>query len=148
MAQNMSICNFCELSNNIKWKCINCDLILCEECKTIKHPKFKGSECHIVIEFNLLGTKESQMQNESQIFRTFFVQVIVKKSVVFIAKTVKFLFVYRVFLKSTETINQPRLKLFMTINILSLRNAEKQSSWIFHNLLKLKDLYMIENKET
>ncbi|CAC5391593.1 unnamed protein product [Mytilus coruscus] len=58
MAQNMSICNFCELSNEIKWKCINCDMILCAECKTIKHSKFKGFELHTIIELNRLGTKE------------------------------------------------------------------------------------------
>ncbi|VDH97639.1 Hypothetical predicted protein [Mytilus galloprovincialis] len=59
MAQNISICNFCDLSGEVKWKCVNCDLILCEECKTIKHSKFKGSEYHTIIEFNRLGTKEA-----------------------------------------------------------------------------------------
>lgn len=59
MAQNMSICNFCELSSEIKWKCIDCDLILCEKCKTMKHSKFKGSEWHTIIALDRLGTKDA-----------------------------------------------------------------------------------------
>ncbi|XP_071160942.1 uncharacterized protein [Mytilus edulis] len=62
MAQIMSMCNVCELSNKIKWKCINCDLMLCAECKTITHSKFKGFELHTIIELNRLGTRKAKSE--------------------------------------------------------------------------------------
>ncbi|CAC5419897.1 unnamed protein product [Mytilus coruscus] len=62
MAQNFMTCQFCETSNETKWKCINCDLILCQECKIKLHTKLKKNENHKVIdlkEFSNLGASET-----------------------------------------------------------------------------------------
>ncbi|XP_076075725.1 uncharacterized protein LOC143046448 [Mytilus galloprovincialis] len=62
MAQNFMTCQFCETSNETKWKCINCDLILCQECKIKIHTKLKKNENHKVIslkEFSNLGVSET-----------------------------------------------------------------------------------------
>ncbi|CAC5366599.1 unnamed protein product [Mytilus coruscus] len=62
MAQNLMTCQFCEISNETKWKCINCDLILCQECKIKLHTKLKKNENHKVIdlkEFSNLGASET-----------------------------------------------------------------------------------------
>ncbi|XP_052071813.1 uncharacterized protein LOC127710110 [Mytilus californianus] len=62
MAQNFMTCQFCETSNETKWKCINCDLILCQECKIKIHTKLKKNQSHKVIdlkEFSNLGASET-----------------------------------------------------------------------------------------
>ncbi|XP_063442813.1 E3 ubiquitin-protein ligase TRIM45-like [Mytilus trossulus] len=48
--KNISVCQFCEESICIKWKCINCDLFLCELCNSRIHSKSKSSKDHKVIE--------------------------------------------------------------------------------------------------
>ncbi|XP_063421054.1 uncharacterized protein LOC134706206 [Mytilus trossulus] len=61
MAQNLAVCEFCDLSiKTTAWKCINCDLILCENCKTKRHSKIKGSEEHSVIMLKQMGTLEAK----------------------------------------------------------------------------------------
>lgn len=61
MAQNLAVCEFCDLSiERIAWKCINCELILCENCKKKRHGKIKGSEEHSVIMLKQMGTLESK----------------------------------------------------------------------------------------
>ncbi|CAC5410083.1 unnamed protein product [Mytilus coruscus] len=62
MAQNLMVCQFCETSNETKYKCVNCDLILCEGCKIKIHTKIKKTEVHQVIdlkEFSNLGASET-----------------------------------------------------------------------------------------
>lgn len=49
MANNLMLCQFCEISKEIKLKCSNCDLLLCENCAD-KHSKFVGSEEHCIID--------------------------------------------------------------------------------------------------
>ncbi|VDI37644.1 Hypothetical predicted protein [Mytilus galloprovincialis] len=62
MAQNLMVCQFCETSNEPKYKCVNCDLILCEGCKIKIHTKIKKNEVHQVLdlkEFSNLGASET-----------------------------------------------------------------------------------------
>ncbi|XP_076088914.1 uncharacterized protein LOC143059318 [Mytilus galloprovincialis] len=62
MAQNLMLCQFCETSNEPKYKCVNCDLILCEGCKIKIHTKIKKTEVHQVLdlkEFSNLGASET-----------------------------------------------------------------------------------------
>ncbi|XP_076088724.1 uncharacterized protein LOC143059119 [Mytilus galloprovincialis] len=62
MAQNFMVCQFCETSNEPKYKCVNCDLILCEGCKIKIHTKIKKNEVHQVLdlkEFSNLGASET-----------------------------------------------------------------------------------------
>ncbi|VDI01893.1 Hypothetical predicted protein [Mytilus galloprovincialis] len=58
MAQNLIICQFCEISKEIKWKCFSCDLVLCAYCAG-KHSKFGGSEEHCIIHLKQVGTPEN-----------------------------------------------------------------------------------------
>ncbi|XP_076087596.1 uncharacterized protein LOC143058021 [Mytilus galloprovincialis] len=56
------VCQFCEISNEPKYKCVNCDLILCEGCKIKIHTKIKKTEVHQVLdlkEFSNLGASET-----------------------------------------------------------------------------------------
>ena len=32
-AQIVKLCDLCETETNLKWRCIQCDNILCEKCK-------------------------------------------------------------------------------------------------------------------
>ncbi|CAC5410082.1 TRIM71 [Mytilus coruscus] len=62
MAQNLMVCQFCETSNETKYKCANCDLILCEGCKIKIHTKIKKTEVHQVLdlkEFSNLSASET-----------------------------------------------------------------------------------------
>ncbi|VDI48410.1 Hypothetical predicted protein [Mytilus galloprovincialis] len=62
MAQNLMVCQFCETSNEPKYKCVNCDLILCEGCKIKIHTKIRKTEIHQVLdlkEFSNLGASET-----------------------------------------------------------------------------------------
>ena len=39
-AQTLKVCEFCETNTNIEWKCINCDLWMCDNCKKKLHIKY------------------------------------------------------------------------------------------------------------
>ncbi|XP_071161227.1 E3 ubiquitin-protein ligase Midline-1-like [Mytilus edulis] len=55
-AQTPALCQFCEESPEIKWKCINCELFLCQLCCSKIHSKIKTSQEHEMI--NLKDFKE------------------------------------------------------------------------------------------
>ncbi|CAC5411531.1 unnamed protein product [Mytilus coruscus] len=57
-AQNPALCHFCEESN-IKWKCINCDLFLCQLCNSRIHSKIKSSDNHTILNLNECGTQDT-----------------------------------------------------------------------------------------
>ncbi|XP_052091933.1 E3 ubiquitin-protein ligase TRIM33-like [Mytilus californianus] len=48
-AQTPAVCQFCEESQDIKWKCINCELFLCQLCCSKIHSKIKASMEHEII---------------------------------------------------------------------------------------------------
>ncbi|XP_071181482.1 tripartite motif-containing protein 54-like [Mytilus edulis] len=48
-AQTPALCQFCEESPEIKWKCINCELFLCNLCCSKIHSKSKASMKHEII---------------------------------------------------------------------------------------------------
>lgn len=56
-----ALCHVCEKSTTIKWKCIKCNYLMCEECKNNIHTKFH--EDHTVIELSIIGTKEINEPN-------------------------------------------------------------------------------------
>ncbi|XP_063405896.1 uncharacterized protein LOC134689857 [Mytilus trossulus] len=59
-AQNPAVCQFCDFSSDIKWKCINCDLFLCELCTNKIHSRIKGlSDKHVIINIKDIGTQEA-----------------------------------------------------------------------------------------
>ncbi|CAC5373885.1 unnamed protein product [Mytilus coruscus] len=56
-AQTPAVCQFCEESPEIKWKCINCELFLCQLCSSKIHSKSKASMEHEIINLKDLETQ-------------------------------------------------------------------------------------------
>ena len=48
-AQSPRSCQLCDNPYVIKWKCKDCELLMCDNCKERVHPRFKSSETHAVI---------------------------------------------------------------------------------------------------
>ncbi|VDI02037.1 Hypothetical predicted protein [Mytilus galloprovincialis] len=55
-AQTISGCHLCQRSGNVKWKCVSCQLLLCNTCKSNVHPKFKLADTHLIIDIKDVGT--------------------------------------------------------------------------------------------
>ncbi|XP_071165937.1 uncharacterized protein [Mytilus edulis] len=58
-AQTPALCQFCEESPEIKWKCINCELFLCQLCSTKIHSKSKASKEHEIISYKSIETEDA-----------------------------------------------------------------------------------------
>jgi hypothetical protein len=56
-AQTLKVCEFCETNTNIEWKCIDCDLWMCDNCKKKLHIKVKLASKHNVIARKDMGTQ-------------------------------------------------------------------------------------------
>ncbi|VDI45561.1 tripartite motif-containing protein 66 [Mytilus galloprovincialis] len=54
--QAPATCNLCKMETKIKWKCINCDVIMCDKCKDKIHVKLKLASDHTVIDIKRIGT--------------------------------------------------------------------------------------------
>lgn len=46
-------CQLCEQDGKVQWKCIECERLLCGNCKEVVHPKFPGD--HRVVDIKELG---------------------------------------------------------------------------------------------
>ncbi|VDI38046.1 Hypothetical predicted protein [Mytilus galloprovincialis] len=57
-AQISAVCQFCETSREIKWRCLNCDLFLCRICNSRIHSKIMSSVEHKIIHLDQCGTEE------------------------------------------------------------------------------------------
>ncbi|CAC5381595.1 unnamed protein product [Mytilus coruscus] len=57
IAQTPTVCQFCEESPEIKWKCVNCELFLCNLCCSKIHSKIKASMEHEIINLKEFGTE-------------------------------------------------------------------------------------------
>ncbi|CAC5410507.1 unnamed protein product [Mytilus coruscus] len=57
-AQTPAVCQFCEESQEIKWKCINCELFLCQLCCSKIHSKSKAS-----MEHNIINLKDFEIED-------------------------------------------------------------------------------------
>ncbi|XP_052103537.1 uncharacterized protein LOC127737037 [Mytilus californianus] len=75
MAHSMSIrgaqiplqCQLCEGSTNVKWKCKECELLMCQNCTEKIHPKFKMADMHHVVEIKNVGTNhQDQFQKPNR----------------------------------------------------------------------------------
>ncbi|XP_071137183.1 uncharacterized protein [Mytilus edulis] len=56
------LCQICEISRDIKWKCLDCDLLMCQECKEKIHPKFvKLDSEHKIVYIKNVGHTEVQV---------------------------------------------------------------------------------------
>ncbi|VDH93701.1 Hypothetical predicted protein [Mytilus galloprovincialis] len=54
-AQSPLSCQLCDNPNVIKWKCKDCELLMCDICKERIHPRFKLSETHSIISIKDVG---------------------------------------------------------------------------------------------
>ncbi|XP_063418711.1 E3 ubiquitin-protein ligase TRIM45-like [Mytilus trossulus] len=52
-------CQLCEESNEIKWKCIECDFLLCTKCQKI-HEKVKSTYQHTIIDIKDIASQQQQ----------------------------------------------------------------------------------------
>ncbi|VDI17080.1 Hypothetical predicted protein [Mytilus galloprovincialis] len=58
MAQTPTVCQFCEESQDIKWKCVNCELFLCKQCSLKIHNKSKASMEHEILNIKDFGMED------------------------------------------------------------------------------------------
>ncbi|XP_071131495.1 uncharacterized protein [Mytilus edulis] len=54
-AQDIISCNLCESETKLKWKCLDCDLLMCNKCCDKVHPKFKNAKDHTVVDIKQVG---------------------------------------------------------------------------------------------
>ncbi|XP_063406024.1 GRB2-related adapter protein-like [Mytilus trossulus] len=53
-AQTAFMCQFCD-QQNVKWKCEDCGVYLCNACKEKIHPRLKSSDKHKIISIREIG---------------------------------------------------------------------------------------------
>jgi tripartite motif-containing protein 56 len=51
-AQIVKLCELCENETNLKWRCIQCDKILCEKCEKI-HNKVQTNTQHQIVNLKI-----------------------------------------------------------------------------------------------
>ena len=57
------LCQICEIARGIEWKCLDCDLLMCQKCKEKIHPKFKLANEHKIVHIKDIENKEVQVRN-------------------------------------------------------------------------------------
>ncbi|XP_071160675.1 uncharacterized protein [Mytilus edulis] len=56
-------CQLCEESNEIKWKCLQCDFLLCTKCQTL-HKKVKSTDQHTIIDIKDIACHQQQTKDK------------------------------------------------------------------------------------
>ncbi|XP_071161630.1 uncharacterized protein [Mytilus edulis] len=56
-------CQMCEESNEIKWKCLLCDFLLCTKCQTL-HKKVKSTDQHTIIDIKDIASHQYQSKDK------------------------------------------------------------------------------------
>lgn len=62
-------CQLCEGNTNVKWKCKECELLMCEKCTEKIHPKFKMADTHHVVKIKDVAKNDQdsfQKQNRAK----------------------------------------------------------------------------------
>ncbi|XP_076099230.1 uncharacterized protein LOC143068810 [Mytilus galloprovincialis] len=54
-------CNLCETDRPIKWKCIDCNILMCNHCKEQVHSKFKNSQEHKTLDIKDIGVHKEEI---------------------------------------------------------------------------------------
>ncbi|XP_071161346.1 uncharacterized protein [Mytilus edulis] len=54
-------CSLCEENTEIKWKCLNCDMLMCDKCKEKIHVKFKFAKDHKVVSIEEVGLHKDEI---------------------------------------------------------------------------------------
>lgn len=63
-AQAPLSCQLCDNPTVIKWKCKECMLLMCDNCKERVHPKFKSSETHTIISIKEVGKEKNDVLSQ------------------------------------------------------------------------------------
>ncbi|CAC5379314.1 unnamed protein product [Mytilus coruscus] len=59
-------CQLCEESNEIKWKCLLCDFLLCTKCQKL-HKKVKSTDQHTIIDIKDIATYQQEVNDQPDI---------------------------------------------------------------------------------
>ncbi|XP_063402663.1 uncharacterized protein LOC134686805 [Mytilus trossulus] len=54
-------CSLCEENTRIEWKCLNCDMLMCDKCKEKIHVKFKFAKDHKVVSIAEVGLHKDEI---------------------------------------------------------------------------------------
>lgn len=54
-------CQFCETEKLIKWKCIDCELLICDKCRDKIHLKIKGGQDHKILDIKEIGDQPEEL---------------------------------------------------------------------------------------
>ncbi|XP_052102172.1 uncharacterized protein LOC127735827 [Mytilus californianus] len=54
-------CGLCETDRPIKWKCLDCDLLLCDHCKEKVHLRVKTAKDHRIIDIKEIGLYKEEL---------------------------------------------------------------------------------------
>lgn len=59
-------CQLCERDPKVKWKCVDCDLLMCSNCKAKVHSKFKADKEHQILDLKEVGQREKEEGQQSK----------------------------------------------------------------------------------
>ena len=62
--QTALVCQLCENDPKLKWKCIDCGLLMCQRCRDKVHPKFPLAQDHIIIDIKDIHQHQSEPKLE------------------------------------------------------------------------------------
>ncbi|XP_063420854.1 tripartite motif-containing protein 46-like [Mytilus trossulus] len=54
-------CQLCETDKFIKWKCIECNLLMCYNCRDKIHPKFRNATDHKIVDIKDIGQQNEEL---------------------------------------------------------------------------------------
>ncbi|XP_076103865.1 uncharacterized protein LOC143072679 [Mytilus galloprovincialis] len=57
------LCQMCEESKEIKWKCLLCDFLLCTKCQKL-HKKVKSTDQHTIIDIKDISSHQQQIKDK------------------------------------------------------------------------------------
>lgn len=56
--QDIAKCYLCETETNLKWRCVECDFLMCNNCQEKIHSKFKYAQTHKIIDIKDIGKND------------------------------------------------------------------------------------------
>ncbi|XP_071136374.1 uncharacterized protein [Mytilus edulis] len=59
-------CQLCEGDPKVKWKCLDCDLLMCSKCKDKVHSKFKSEKDHRIIYIKDVGQQSKSVDQQDK----------------------------------------------------------------------------------
>lgn len=58
-----SVCKICENGPKVKWKCLECELMMCQRCEKV-HQKFLSANDHTVVDIRDIGKYETESKTK------------------------------------------------------------------------------------